>query len=76
MMEYNERSLRMLMVYCGSYGTWTERWVPGVCKHEAVRCVHGDEIIARRYRRQACMICGRSLKGSLPRFCWFTGRDH
>lgn len=46
------------------------------CKHENVRCVHGDEIVHRRYRRVACLDCGRSLKRDLPSMCWFTGTIH
>lgn len=56
-------------------GTWFERWIPFVCKHEKIRCTHGDEIIHRR-SRQVCMICGRSLKGPLPNICFFTGAPH
>lgn len=57
-------------------GSWFEIWIPGVCKHEVIRCTHGDEIIARRYRRIACLKCGRSLKGPLPDVCFFTERLH
>jgi hypothetical protein len=57
-------------------GPWWKRWIPGVCKHEQVRCTHGDEIIGRRWRRRVCMICGRSLKGVLPEMCFFTGEQH
>ena len=32
------------------------------CRHERVRCIHGDEIVARRWRRIACRDCGRALK--------------
>lgn len=60
----------------GVSGTWAQRWVPGVCDHEVVRCTHGDEIIGRRFRRRVCMVCGRSLKGPLPRLCFFTGELH
>lgn len=62
--------------YGGPYGSWAQRWIPGVCKHEHVRCTHGDEIIARRGRRRVCMDCGRALRGDLPRECAFTGRPH
>lgn len=58
------------------YGTWAERWLPFVCKHQAVRCTHGDEIIHRNWRRRVCLICGRALPGDLPAQCWFTGRPH
>jgi len=57
-------------------GTWAQVWIPGVCRHETVRCIHGDEIIARRWRRRLCMVCGRALRGDLPRVCWFSGRVH
>lgn len=60
----------------GPSGTWFQRWIPGVCKHEKIRCTHGDEIIHRRWRRRVCMICGRSLKGPLPRICFFTDTVH
>lgn len=58
------------------FGTWVERWVPFVCKHDAIRCTHGDEIIGRRFRRRVCLLCGRSLKGPLPKECFFTGLNH
>jgi hypothetical protein len=61
-------------------GTWKQRLLPGWtrwgCKHETVRCIHGDEIIARNFRRRLCMVCGRALKGRLPLRCWFSGRLH
>ena len=46
------------------------------CPHDAIRCVHGDEIIDRNGARRACLDCGRSLKGSLPDLCAVTGRLH
>jgi hypothetical protein len=58
------------------YGSWAQRWLPFVCKHTLVRCTHGDEIIARGFRRRACMVCGRSLRGPLPALCYFTGTLH
>ena len=58
------------------FGTFFERWIPGVCKHEVVRCTHGDEIIGRKFRRRVCMVCGHSLKGPLPEVCFFTGELH
>lgn len=67
---------RQNTAYAGPIGTWAERWLPFVCKHELVRCTHGDEIIGRRMRRRVCMICGRALRGDLPNVCWFTGRPH
>lgn len=57
-------------------GTWAQRWIPGVCKHPETRCTHGDEIIHRRFRRQVCMVCGRSLDRDLPEMCFFTGKLH
>lgn len=57
-------------------GTWAQRWLPKVCRHEQVRCTHGDEIIGRRFRRRVCLVCGRSLKGPLPVECFFTGKPH
>lgn len=57
-------------------GSWAQRWIPGVCRHEQVRCTHGDEIIHRRFRRQVCMVCGRSLDRDLPVECFFTGKPH
>lgn len=58
------------------FGTWKERWIPRRCVHELIRCTHGDEIIFRRFRRRVCLICGRSLKGELPKICFFTGEPH
>jgi hypothetical protein len=46
------------------------------CPHRRVRCVHGDEINARRGRRRACQDCGSSLEGPLPEPCTVTGRPH
>lgn len=46
------------------------------CHHEHTRCTHGDEIIARRYRRIVCLDCGRALAGPLPDVCYETGRPH
>ena len=46
------------------------------CGHPQVRCIHGDEIIARGYRRRACVRCGRALRGALPRICSVTGKPH
>ena len=47
-----------------------------LCKHARVRCIHGDEIIARRWRRRLCLDCGRALKGPLPEPCYYTGKPH
>lgn len=60
----------------GPRGSWVQRWIPGVCRHEQVRCTHGDEIIHRRFRRQVCLVCGRSLDRGLPVECFFTGKPH
>lgn len=57
-------------------GSWVQRWLPWVCKHEHTRCTHGDEIIHRRFRRQVCRVCGRSLDRPLPTECFFTGNPH
>ncbi len=46
------------------------------CRHEHVRCTHGDEIIARDFRRRVCLDCGRALKGPLPEICYQTGEPH
>lgn len=32
------------------------------CSHLRVRCIHGDEILARGMRRIACLDCGKALK--------------
>lgn len=61
--------------YCPT-GSWFQRWIPRVCKHVEIRCTHGDEIISRKFRRIVCMVCGRSLKGPLPKLCFFTGEPH
>lgn len=77
--EHAEAVMRLQdQAYRGWTGTWAQRWIPGVCKHERVRCTHGDEIIHRRWRRRVCMICGRSLRGPLPEVCFFspTGERH
>lgn len=41
-------------------------WLPGWlvdprrrCTHPVVRRLHGDEIMAARYRRNRCLTCGR-----------------
>ena len=39
-----------------------------MCEHERVRCVHGDEIVHRNYRRSVCLDCGASLP-NLPEWC-------
>lgn len=58
------------------FGSFWQRWIPGVCKHTLIRCTHGDEILARKGRRRVCMMCGRSLTGSIPGMCFFTGKPH
>jgi hypothetical protein len=58
------------------WGTWSDRWIPGVCKHRHVRCTHGDEINLRGGARRACLVCGRTLLGPLPDECFFTGSPH
>ncbi len=58
------------------WGTWAQRWIPGLCEHRHVRCVHGDEIGLRGDRRRACLVCGHSLPGDLPDECFFTGTTH
>ena len=46
------------------------------CRHEHVRCVHGDEILARKWRRVVCVACGKALKGPLPLVCTVSHRPH
>lgn len=47
------------------------------CKHEHVRCIHGDEIIfGAGGRRVRCEDCGRALDRPLPRICSTTGEPH
>jgi len=46
------------------------------CPHIHVRCTHGDEILARRWRRRVCLDCGRSLDGPMPPRCWYSGALH
>jgi hypothetical protein len=67
---------RQNLAYAGPTGTWPQRWLPFVCRHEQVRCTHGDEIIGRGWRRRVCMVCGRALRGDLPRMCFFTEKPH
>jgi hypothetical protein len=67
---------RLHAAYRRPNGSWAQRWIPFYCTHKEVRCVHGDEIIARRGRRRVCRICGRSLKGALPKKCFFTEELH
>lgn len=63
-------------------------WIPGVCKHERTRCIHGDEGWARMkvytfrwwkesiVRRQSCLDCGRALDRAA--ICTYEdgGRNH
>lgn len=67
---------RQSLAYAGPSGSWAQRWLPGVCKHDEVRCTHGDEIIGRRWRRRVCLVCGRALRGPLPRMCFFAEQPH
>lgn len=46
------------------------------CKHRNVRCVHGDEIIRRNWRRVACLDCDASLARGLPPYCHTTRKLH
>lgn len=54
------------------------------CKHERVRCIHGDEInsTGRAWRhpsiaRVRCLDCGRALyKMEMPEICSNTGTPH
>lgn len=46
------------------------------CQHVRLRCTHGDEIIARGWRRAVCLDCGKSLDRPLPEPCWYTGEPH
>jgi len=51
------------------------------CGHARVRCVHGDEILARmswrgKVYRAACLDCGRSLDQGLPEACFYTKTPH
>ena len=49
--------------------------LPRRCRHLRRRCVHGDEIIALRFRRAVCLRCGRALR-ELPATCSYSGRRH
>lgn len=54
------------------------------CKHEHVRCIHGDEVwqTMRAFHkfslaRVRCIDCGRALyKRPLLEICSYTGRSH
>lgn len=56
----------------------------GLCKHEHVRCIHGDEIWStmRGFRkfsfaRSRCLDCNKALyNGPLPKVCTVTGEPH
>lgn len=67
---------RQDLAHAGPTGTRVQRWLPFVCRHESVRCAHGDEIVARRWRRRVCLVCGRALRGDLPTMCFFTEKPH
>lgn len=74
-LEYMKARMDEAYKFC-PFGSWFERWIPGVCKHDMVRCTHGDEIIGRNFKRRVCMRCGKALKGPLPDICFFTGKPH
>lgn len=46
------------------------------CRHERVRCIHGDEINQYHGRRVLCLDCGEALLTPMPRICWYTGKPH
>jgi hypothetical protein len=46
------------------------------CKHPRTRCIHGDEIIARNWRRVCCLDCGAAIDGHLPEYCYYTKEQH
>lgn len=46
-----------------------------ICRHNVVRCIHGDEIIAVGYRRSQCLLCGKYLK-DLPDICCHKGKEN
>lgn len=52
------------------------------CKHNRVRCIHGDEIwstmrLNGKIARVRCIDCGKSLVDrDLPEFCTNTGTRH
>lgn len=46
------------------------------CAHAHLRCVHGDEIIARDFcHRAVCLDCGKGLP-HLPAVCSVTNKLH
>ena len=45
------------------------------CKHERVRCLHGDEVIMLFWTRAACLDCPKLFK-ALPEYCSVTGERH
>ena len=45
------------------------------CSHEEIRCIHGDEIIARAYMRSMCLDCGK-LFPELTTVCFYTKKPH
>lgn len=51
-------------------------WLAWRCRHGNVRCIHGDEIIFRGWKRVLCLDCGRALPGDLPLVCWYSGDVH
>ena len=46
------------------------------CKHDRVRCIHGDEINHANGRRVRCLDCERALSWELPERCFVTGKAH
>jgi hypothetical protein len=45
------------------------------CKHERVRCIHGDEILLAGWKRATCLDCP-AVFDSLPEYCSFTLEPH
>ena len=65
------------VIYAAVYARNWWRWAYPPCPHDAIRCVHGDEINHRSGARAACTRCDRSLKRvPLPEPCTVTGRFH
>lgn len=66
---------RMNVAYGKGRFAWP--WVRWRCKHEAVRCIHGDEIIfgTRHGERSRCLGCGKTFP-ELPVMCFFIDEPH
>lgn len=65
------------VIYAIVYARNWIRWAHPPCPHDDIRCVHGDEILARGGSRAACRKCGRSLKRApLPDICTVSGERH